>query len=185
MSFEESLIHNASPTMASIKVANLYNFGFNSADECHMLIKHFNSIMNEKGVYIKLLKNTNDFYLIYVYRKSHLQAILEQAEVKEFLNAMGYPKKGSVEKYLNIIKTRLRENTEFPHEIGVFLGYPLSDVKAFIKEKGENSLVCGDWKAYNDETNAKCTFYKYKHCKEVYIRTYRSGRKLYDLLVST
>lgn len=184
MSFEESLIHNASPTMASIKMANLYNFRFNSQEECESSIKHFNSIMNVKGVYIELLKQADDFYLIYVYRKSHLLEQLRREDVRAFLKEMGYPKQADVESYINVIKARLRENTEFPHEIGVFLGYPLSDVKAFIKEKGKNCLVCGDWKAYNDENNAKCMFCKYKHCKEVYVRTYRSGRKLYDLLVS-
>lgn len=184
MSFEESLVRNAAPTMASIKIANLFNFQFNSSEECAMTIGYFNSLMNGKGVYIELLKESKDFYLIYVYRKSYLRAELQREEIKEFLESFGYPKSVDLKRYIGVIKTKLKNNAEFPHEIGVFLGYPLSDVKAFIETKGQDCLVCGEWKAYQDEENAECTFCKYKHCKEVYVRTYQGGRKLCDMLVS-
>lgn len=183
MSFEESLIHNASPTLASIKVANLYNFHFATMKECARTIKHFNSVMNAKGIYIELLKRADDFYLIYVYRKSHLEEALCNPSIREFLYSIGYPKDGGSEAYLDVMKKRLALNKEFPHEIGVFLGYPLSDVISFIETKGKGCLVCGDWKAYHDEQTARCLFGKYKHCKEVYVRTYRNGRAFYDLVV--
>ena len=32
---------------------------------------------------------------------------------------------------------RLQENEGFPHEIGLFLGYPPEDVLGFIENKGE------------------------------------------------
>lgn len=184
MSFEESLVRNAAPTMANIKIANLYNFRFSSLKECVMTIRYFNAIMNGKGVYIELLKWSGDFYLIYVYRKSHLLAALQRDDIREFLERFGYLKSYDIKECLDVIKTKLKKNADFPHEIGVFLGYPLSDVKAFIETKGQDCLVCGEWKAYQDEENAECTFCKYKHCKEVYVRTYQGGRKLCDMLVS-
>lgn len=184
MSFEESLIHNASPTLASIKVANLYNFKFESFEECKRTISYFNSIMNDKGIYIELLRRDEDFYLIYVYRKSHLKSDLQDREIKNFLVDMGYSKANNINEFLDVLKTKLCKSKDFPHEIGLFLGYPLADVKAFIEEKGQNCLVCGDWKAYHDEQYARCMFCKYKHCKEVYMRTYKKGRKLSEMLVS-
>lgn len=39
---------------------------------------------------------------------------------------------------------------EFPHEIGFFFGYPAEDVFAFIREKGHNYKLVGDWKVYGD-----------------------------------
>ena len=44
---------------------------------------------------------------------------------------------------------------EFPHEMGAFLGYPLSDVKGFIEHEGKDFLCSGYWKVYSDETGAK------------------------------
>ena len=84
MSFEESLICHAAPTLASLKIANLYSFKFSNDAECKMTIQHFNSLMNPKGIHIELLKNSGDFYLIYVYRKSYLQKILRDYDVQLF-----------------------------------------------------------------------------------------------------
>ncbi len=184
MSFEESLICHAAPTLAGIKIANLYSFKFSSGGECQLTIGHFNSILNLRGIYIELLKNDGDFYLIYVYRKSHLQQKLLDSEIQLFLMEYGYPIKCEIDKYLNFLKIRLCNEKDFPHEIGLLLGYPLADVKAFIETKGKNCIACGDWKAYGDEETAKCIFCKYKHCREVYMSVYGAGRKFVDMLVS-
>ena len=41
------------------------------------------------------------------------------------------------EKAIEKLKMRLSETTEFPHEIGLFLGYPVGDVVGFIKTRGK------------------------------------------------
>lgn len=183
MSFEESLIWHASPTLASIKVANLYSFQFGSMEECIQIMHQFNSIMNPKGLYIELLKNTDDFYLIYVYRKSHLLQNLNRVHIQEFLKEYGYTGGNDLSTYFDVLKSRLLNQVDFPHEIGVFLGYPLADVKAFIEDKGKNAVICGNWKVYHDEKSARCLFCKYNHCREVYVKVYEGGRKFCDMLV--
>lgn len=184
MNFEESLIWNASPTLASIKVANLYNFRFGSMRECLDTIDVFNDLMNPKGIYIELLKNDGNFYLIYVYRKSHLHTELTDMQVRLFLDKFGYSSAENVQGYIEVLKNRLQGSSDFPHEVGVFLGYPLEDVKAFIETSGKNCVFCGEWKAYHDKQRAACMFCKYNHCREVYVRVYNAGRKLSDMLVS-
>lgn len=184
MSFEKSLVWHASPTLANIKIANLYNFKFESRLDCENTLDYFNSMMNPKGLYIELLRQTEDFYLIFVFRKSYLQKGLENEKIQEFLKELGYPIGGNVEEYLEFLKSQLIKGKEFPHEIGVFLGYPLSDVKAFIETKGQNCITCGEWKVYGDEEKAKCMFCKYKHCKEVYVSVYEAGKNFKDMLVS-
>ncbi len=184
MSFEESLIKNASPTLASIKMASLYSFRFHSSNECKNTLQSFNQKMNPKGIFIELLKNEGDFYLIYVYRKSHLLAALENKNVKDFLKKFGYSSCDNLEHCFFMLKSRLCEENDFPHEIGIFLGYPLYDVKAFIENEGRDCIFCGDWKVYHNEEKAKVLFCKYRHCKEVYIKAYSAGRKLNQMLVS-
>jgi len=39
---------------------------------------------------------------------------------------------------LNALIERVVRTLGFPHEIGVFLGYPLEDVMGFISNKGHN-----------------------------------------------
>ncbi len=183
MSFEESLVFHASPTLASIKIANLYSFRFRNLSECLDTIRSFNQLMNEKGIYIELLKNMGDVYLIFVYRKSHLQKLLSDRRVKSFLKKYGYSSELSLWEYIETLRMRLNIEKDFPHEIGVFLGYPLEDVQAFIETKGCDSVLCGDWKVYHDEERAKCLFCKYRRCREMYIKVYREGRSFVDMLV--
>ena len=53
-------------------------------------------------------------------------------------------------------RTQKRLNTKnFPHEIGVFLGYPLDDVIGFIEHKPY--YLVGDWKVYQNVNEAKET----------------------------
>lgn len=183
MSFEESLVWHASPTLASLKVANMYTYHFCSRDECIKTIERFNYIMNPKGIYIELLSDANDLYLIYVYRMNQLANELSDKKIKSFLNEYGYQQSESLHDYIKILKNRFTNNRSFPHEIGVFLGYPLPDVISFIEKQGRNSIMCGDWKVYHDEKTARYLFGIYKHCREMYIKTYEAGYDFRKMLV--
>ena len=85
---------------------------------------------------------------------------------------------------LNRLKSRIGENNEFPHEIGVFLDYPLGDVIGFITNEGRNFKCAGCWKVYCDECACRKTFEKYKKCRDVYVRLWQQGRSVLQLTVA-
>ena len=72
----------------------------------------------------------------------------------------------------------------FPHEMGVFLGYPLGDVIGFIKNAGQNCKCVGCWKVYCNECEAERTFARYKKCSEIYRRLWNQGRTVMQLTVA-
>jgi hypothetical protein len=183
MGFEESIIRNAAPTLAGIKVANLYNYHFKNKSESVNFIGQINGQLNKKGIYVELMKNCGDFYLLYVYRKSQLQKEIEKPEIRQFLGEYGYTYDDCLQ-CLNMLRKRIETSECFPHEIGVFLGYPIKDVKAFIEKKGKEAVMCGEWKVYYDVQEAMCFFCKLKKCKEVYAKVYHTGRSIYDMTVS-
>lgn len=78
----------------------------------------------------------------------------------------------------------LSEGREFPHEIGLFLGYPIEDVKGFIENKAECAKCVGCWKVYGDEEKAQKAFDKYKKCERVYRQQWSNGRPLVKLTVA-
>ena len=82
------------------------------------------------------------------------------------------------------LSRRLCLQEDFPHEIGVFLGYPLHDVIGFIENRGQNYSCCGHWKCYGDADRAQRTFDVYKRCTAVYKRMYRRGVPLMKLVVA-
>ena len=56
--------------------------------------------------------------------------------------------------------------SDFPHEVGLFLGYPVWDVKGFIEHKGQQYKLCGYWKVYDDVPGALCKFEEYDWIKK-------------------
>jgi hypothetical protein len=71
---------------------------------------------------------------------------------------------------------------EFPHEIGIILGYPLPDVEGFVQNKGKNYLLCGYWKVYHDADHAKKIFEKYYRMRNKAMKVLEEGRNLSDII---
>ena len=63
---------------------------------------------------------------------------------------------------------------EFPHEVGIFLDYPLADVIGFIRHQGAAFCCVGCWKAYTNEEQARRTFALYRKCRMVYLACYHN-----------
>lgn len=178
------VIQYCSPTLAGMKTGNLFNCPYHSIYDLMNDIEVLNYKLNCKGVYICILKYEEDWALIYVYRPIKLIGDLSKKETERLLIREGYDCK-NVLNCINRLSSRLCENTKFPHEIGLFLGYPLSDVIGFIKNKGRNYKNIGCWKVYHDEYNAEKTFQKYRKCTEVYCRKKKEGLTLQRLTVLT
>ena len=180
---EEYLIGHCSPTLASIKTANLMNVPCENTAELENSINALNPMFKSKGLEILILKRCKKTVLIYAYRKSKLQDDLNKENVFTFLKQFGYE---SVDASYCIerLKTRLNESEEFPHEIGIFLGYPLGDVVGFIENAGKNSICVGCWKVYCNECEAMKTFAKYDKCKKIYQKLWLEGRSISKLTVA-
>lgn len=177
------VIHGA-PTLAHLKVGSLFNVSYASMDTLAMEISALNTELLPKGVTVTPLCHRNSKALIYLYRTAELSHQLSQPEVQSFLHGFGYTC-FTVQDVLHHLHIRLLYFPEFPHEIGVFLGYPLSDVKAFIRNGGQNCVCSGCWKAYSNQQEAMRMFQRLRKCKEVYTKLYAEGFPLSRLTVKT
>jgi hypothetical protein len=184
MLLEKNLIEYCSPTLASIKTANLFSHPFSSEMELENQLSGLNSQLEGKGISLLCLCRRGDKALIYVYRKAHLQADLSRPEVGTFLQAYGYEDM-EAEAALKRLKERLNQEREFPHEIGVFLGYPLGDVVGFIQNGGKNCKCTGCWKVYSNECEAVKLFARYQKCRTVYVHLWQNGRTIWQLTVAS
>lgn len=109
---EEIFVRHCSPTLAGIKTANLFTCRFENEEE-----------MNNRA-------------LMYAYRSSRLSQDLRCHDDFMLLKKRGYTGK-TPECCLVQLVQKLRDGGEFPHEIGLFLGYPAEDVCGFIENKAE------------------------------------------------
>lgn len=173
---EKYLVEHCSPTLASLKTANLFSYACSSEDKLNAYISYWNQCMGEKGVSMHILRVRNHRALVYVCRKQFLKRDMERPGVEGFLKRLGY-ECIDTDYVVSRLKLRLNECADFPHEIGLFLGYPLGDVIGFMKNSGRNCLCCGCWKVYCNESEAVRIFQKYKKCTAVYMRLWNEGRR--------
>ncbi|MBR1692572.1 MAG: DUF3793 family protein [Lachnospiraceae bacterium] len=179
---ETGLIEQCAPTLAGLKTANLFSCRVSSEEMLNKEIRRLNRVLNGKGVYVELLLKKEDFALIYVYRKSFLERDLQKEEVQKLLRRFGYHTEG-IAYCIRQLEKRLAECDGFPHEIGVFLGYPIQDVIGFIKHKGQNCKCCGIWKVYDNEQETVKLFEKLQKCSRVYAKVFSEGRALSQMCV--
>ena len=115
-----------------------------------------------------------------VYRPALLRESLRQPERRAFLQACGYPVSMGTGRLLDELSRRMRSAKAggFPHEIGLFLGYPLEDVTGFIAAGGAEYRCSGCWKVYSDVERARQCFRRYELCRAALCRRLREGKAL-------
>ena len=87
--------------------------------------------------------------VLFINEKS-MEKVLVNKRCINFLKFVGYSSDYELNDYMNELVFRL-QSEEFPHEIGVFLGYPLKDVLGFMGY-GKNELVeVKNWRIYGDK----------------------------------
>ncbi len=183
---EKELIRHCSPTLASLKIASLFTLEFSGhgdLTELNSALRKWNKRLSDKGVAILALRETHERALIYVFRIKKLQSVLCCPRVEQFLTKNGYGGT-SVGAALATLRAHLTGREGFPHEIGIFLGYPLDDVIGFIENNGRNCKCAGCWKVYCDECEAVKTFARFKKCETVYMRLWEQGRSVRQLTVA-
>lgn len=172
--FEHLLANYCAPTLKQYKYANMFHIP-KGDDSIVAFIRQYNEMFNSKGIFFILIEQAEK-YTIYVYNSKLIDYISSNA-VQDFLKSYHYP--NTFELCLKELKKRLNTKN-FPHEIGVFLGYPLYDVKGFIENK-PYSLI-GDWKVYKNVDYAKKQFALYKQAKENMLDQIQHGAELAQII---
>ncbi len=180
---EEIILRHCAPTLARIKTASLFTCKVKDYEELAHDLRKFNKQFVKKGLRILPLRYKDGRALIYVYRPYLLSRDLEHSYARKLLQSLGYAP-ASAGLSVAKLKSRLNETEQFPHEIGLFLGYPPEDVKGFIEDGSRNYKCKGCWKVYSDEEKAQRLFEKYRKCTSVYIDKWYGGRSFDKLIVS-
>ncbi len=180
---ESEIVRYCAPTLAGLKTASLFNTACDSYEKLIREIRQANRILRKRGMKLIPLSFAKKRALIYVYRESSLAADLKNEMSRKILQQLGYVNK-DIASCISTLSSRIRNEQEFPHEIGLFLGYPPYDVDCFMK--GRNDYVaCGMWKAYSDAQKANETFAMFDQCTKNYTKRLEQGESLEKLAVKS
>lgn len=180
---EEMIINHCSPTLAGMKTGAVFNCAYPSAREMRDSVRAWNKTLSPKGLRVLPLRYNGRKALIYIYRPAMLSADLKNESARRLLLKCGYAS-DTPEGCIVQLVHRFAESDDFPHEIGLFLGYPPEDVCGFIANKACGYKCAGYWKVYGDEEKARKTFARFEKCTRVYCEQHAKGKGIERLAVA-
>lgn len=178
------IVENCSPTLAGIKTGNIFTIDRSLISDICKEFRELNQCFAGKGLRAIPLRVSEKNVLIYLYRPDKLRADLSCKEAREILLSKGYACDTVESDIVHLIRQICSQNS-FPHEIGLFLGYPPVDVKGFMEDTRKGVKCVGYWKVYGDKEMAEKTFSSYRKCTEIYKKCLSGGRHLSQMIVNT
>ena len=182
--FEAVLVRQCAPTLAGMKPGSIFCFNHSPLEVSRQKVCQWNKQLAPFGLTVQILleRPGSGSVIVFVYRHDRLEQMLSDDAYQSFLAEAGY-ERTNLDGLLEQLSYRLRTQPEFPHEIGVFLGYPLRDVIGFIENHGRNFTCCGFWKSYGDPAEMQVCFACYRRCIQTYVAMFEQGIPIERLAV--
>lgn len=166
------------PLICGVKISNILIVDNGELDKIKQIFK--NTLICIKKIYTNKKRS-----LLLLYNYKAVESYLHERCVLQFMNLQGY-RTLEIEDVLSELSIRFKNYKEskadFPHELGLILGYPVWDVIGFIKNKGQNSLYTGYWKVYKNLSQANETFLKYEKAKELVLNNIIDGLSIVEII---
>lgn len=172
------LILQCAPFFKGLKVASLI-----SLEE--KMQAGLSELLEGTGISWRRLAVKRGKAVILLYRSTELEEYVNRPEIRRILKKAGY-RRTELGEMLDHLSARMdlpgKGQSEFPHEIGVFLGYPAEDVKSFMEKEGKECLSVGYWKVYHDMPQAVRTFHAFDDAKVYAVNEFLTGKSLREIL---
>ncbi len=181
-SFEKILVYHTSATLKGYKAGSLFSYRPCCEKAFQNALKALDEALSKKGVRVCMIDRNNSSKQIFVYRPEMIEAMLSEPKLRCFLYQLGYPVDKGHEVNIGHLLMKMTKSQDFPHEIGLFLGYPLEDVLGFIANKGKGYTFCGLWKVYAQPEKAKERFDLFQKCREHCLECLRQGQSVLQLI---
>ena len=177
-SVETQLALQCAPLITGLKISNLLNV----AKESEKLVCAF---LKKSKISYYLLMRTKQKIFFLLFNRIELEKYMAQEEMHEWLRKEGYTELGFgkiLRTFRNRYQKHMEEGKEFPHEMGIILGYPMEDVKGFVENQGKNFLYSGYWKVYENKQEKILLFQKFEQAKETLIQMLGNGIDMLQII---
>jgi len=159
----------AAEVIAGAKPANL--FAVSSAPQgCgrnlyRLWRQHGTQLLDESKLAAVEMRRNDEAVLLLVYRPQALETLLARPNVAALLRRSGYATPPTVAQLLASLQSKMRDGNDFPHEIGIVLGYPLKDVAGFMQLATIPFSCNGPWKIYGNPQRSLELAAQFRQCR--------------------
>lgn len=189
-----TLANSCMPTLVKQKPSSLVGFRKRYIDSRDNFFKALIKECEGFDCCFRVLCEGKDELYIIIYNQVLLNEILQQNRENPLFFENGYLIEScSLDAAIELLEDRYsryqRNKTlglekGFPHEIGIFLGYPAGDVTEYIRNNGENYILCGYWKVYHNAEEAQRIFDLFTFIRRTAVGLFFAGRPLAEIRYS-
>lgn len=180
---ETQLALQCAPLLTGLKLSNLFIISL--ANEQNFL-EYLDRVVHNVDIEAYRLLDHQGKCIYLLYRRAALESFLAKEDVRDFFAKEGYMD-FTLDGMLIGFRFRYQKHRlcggEFPHEMGLLLGYPLEDVVGFVKNEGENFLCSGYWKVYANPAEKLTLFRKFQRAEERLLIMLSKGISIKDVIV--
>lgn len=176
------LMFECSEVLAGAKPANLISL-VNRTRTCGRNIyqlwqqHHVQAIQRLGSIECLPLQIKERSLLLLCFNRKNLEQQLAHAGIRTLLQKAGYHQHATLDALLSALKLRLSEQDGFPHEIGLFIGYPAKDVAAFMGLIKLPFACQGLWKIFGNPDQSLCLAEQYRFCRQRMSAVLAAGNK--------
>ena len=178
---EGTIVYHCAPTLVGLKAASLLSLSASAYPALPALVGAYDRLLSPSGLRLEILCRCDRRFLVLVYRPAALERHLASPAARALLRAAGYAPEGDLAAWLDHLRGRLGGGGGFPHEIGLFLGYPPEDVAGFLADPGGPCALCGYWKVYHNVDETRARFSRFDRCRAALLSRLRAGFTLSQL----
>ncbi|MBQ9764918.1 MAG: DUF3793 family protein [Lachnospiraceae bacterium] len=175
---EMQLALQCAPLIMGLKMSNLLIIPMENEET-------FEDIIDKTDISVYRLLNYQGKTVYLLYDKGKVIEFLNSDRTKEVFMREGY-KSFLLEDILHSFQNRYEHfrvnGGQFPHEMGLLLGYPVEDVVGFIENRGNNYLYSGYWKVYARPLEKKELFAKFEDAKDSVVKMLSSGISMKEIV---
>lgn len=180
------LANSCMPTLLGVKPSCIISVNKKYIESKQEFIKFLETELNQFGCEYSIIYEEEQSYTLFLYHPEVMKKTLVKQVNKGILNYYGYDfNEDIVTNTILLLKVRYeaykRKQSEFPHELGILLGYPVEDVIDYIKNDGKNYKFCGFWKVYHNVEEAEKIFEFFRLVREDALRIINSRKNLLEI----
>ena len=164
-----------------LRVSSCYRLADPSSREAICLYQC--EILRELQLSFKILRTDAEQAMVLFYDSDLLRQTLQDKALRLYLNRKhGYPATADLAEHLHCLQQRFAGD-EFPHEVGIFIGYPLKDVRGYI----ENPDAClalprGLWRVAGEPAESLAVMERFRRAESAMRQVVGCGRPLEETL---
>lgn len=173
----EQIAVQCAPLLAGLKPSNLLIIPKDMAQKLKATLQG-----TKLASYCLTEYDEKQVYLLY--HRSALVVYLAERPVQKLLRELGY-ENGEIAHLFQCVSEKYtahkRDKVEFPHELGLLLGYPAVDVRGFMEHAGKKFLYAGYWKVYGNVRETVSLFREFGRAKERMVQLVAQGCSIAEI----